>query len=87
MAVLWRHSLPVLLDLYGPLPLEVVGLVVVGEEGVDGVGAPLHEPRGRVLHRGQGRVQLRLGGVGAHHVGHLVHRDTGSENMMKLLLY
>ena len=55
-------SLPVLPDLEGPLPLEVLGLVVVSEEGGDGVGPPLHQAGGRVLQGGQVRVQLLPGG-------------------------
>ena len=76
---LQAHLVPVLLDVYGPLPLEVLRLVVVGEDRVDRVGAPLNHAGRGVLDRGQGGVELGLGGVGADHVGHLVHRNASPE--------
>ena len=68
-------SVPLLLNVDGPLPLEVLVLIVVREEGVDVVSAALDEAGGRVLGGREVGVDLVLGRIGANHVGHLVHRD------------
>ena len=65
--------LPVLLDVEVPLPGEVVVLVVVGELGLDVVGAAgQHALRG-LLQRSQEVVLRGPRAVAAHHVVRLIN--------------
>ena len=70
-----KPSVPVLLDVNVPLPLEMLVLVVVRKEGANVVGSPLQQAGGGVLHGGQVGVLGLLGSVGAHHVSHLINGD------------
>ena len=70
---------PVLFDLDVELPLEVLLLVVVCEEGVDVVGPASRQTRGGVLHGSGVALDGLLGSVGTNHVGHLVDWKTSSK--------
>lgn len=65
-------DLPVLLDLERPVPLQVLVLVVVGEQRRHRVGAARHHAGRRLLERRQVALDLRLRRVRADHVRHLV---------------
>lgn len=73
---------PVLLDGEAPFPGEVVVLVVVGELGLDVVGAAGQQAFGGLLHGGEELVLLvRFGPVAADHVVRLVNCTEGTRSL------
>lgn len=64
---------PVLLDVEVPLPGQVIGLVIVGEEGLDVVLATDQHALGRFFHWGHELMFFAAGAVAANHVHCLVH--------------
>lgn len=68
-----KSVFPVFLDSEAPIPGEVIVFVVVGELGLDVVGAAGQHPFGRLLHGGEELVLLVWSGpVAADHVVRLV---------------
>ena len=68
-----RRSLPVLLHVQRPLPLQMVRLVVIGEEALHGVAASREHAGRRLVYRCRVRLGLHLRSVAAHHVLRIVH--------------
>lgn len=92
-----KSVLPILLDSEAPFPRQVVIFVVVGELGLDMVGAAGQHPFWSFLHCGEELVLLAWSGaVAAHHVIRLVNcasererkrRTLGSRGRLILVFY
>ena len=61
-------------------------LIVICEEGVHVVCAPLQHPGGGILSWSQVGVNLFFRSIGPHHVGHLVNRNPSSEKYQFFLI-
>lgn len=75
---------PVFLDGEAPFPGEVVVFVVVGELGLDAVGAAGKHPFGRLLRGGNELVLLCFGTVAPNHVFRFVNCALGRERKGEL---
>lgn len=81
-----KSVLPILLDSDAPFPGQVVVFVVVGELGLDMVGAAGQHPFWGFLHCGEELVLLAWSGaVAAHHVIRLVKFNSFPESLLRVL--
>lgn len=77
--------LPVFFDLEAPLPLEVLVLVVVGEQRGHGVRPAGHHAGRGLLERGRVALDFLLRRVRADHLRHFVHGYSHSVGLLHVL--
>uniref|UniRef100_A0A2M4B190 Putative secreted protein n=1 Tax=Anopheles triannulatus TaxID=58253 RepID=A0A2M4B190_9DIPT len=77
--------LPVFFDLKAPVPLEMLVLIVIGEEGRDGVGTAGHHSGRCLLERRRVALDFLLWWVGANHLHHFVHWHSHSVGLLHIL--
>lgn len=81
-----KSVLPILLDSEAPFPRQVIVFVVIGELGLDMVGAAGQHPFWGFLHCGEELVLLAWSGaVAAHHVIRLVNCTSQRERKRRTL--
>lgn len=81
-----KSVLPILLDSEAPFPRQVIVFVVIGELGLDMVGAAGQHPFWGFLHCGEELVVLVWSGaVAAHHVIRLVNCTSQRERKRRTL--
>lgn len=81
-----KSVLPILLDSEAPFPRQVIVFVVIGELGLDMVGAAGQHPFWGFLHCGEELVLLAWSGaIAAHHVIRLVNCTSQRERKRRTL--